>query len=435
MDRPLDHGPSPDIARHRIQIMRIVFIHQNLPGQFRHLARHLAAQGGHEMVFIGARTDRRVPGARVMPYRLHREVTKGIHPYLARTESAVLYGQAAARQLVTLRDGGFHPDLIVAHAGWGEALFAKDVFPSAPLLIYSEFFYKSQGADVGFESQDDVTLDVAARTRMRSTHILQSLIACDRALTPTEWQKSVHPSLFHPQIDVIHEGIDTGLMTPDPSASVTLAGYGGEDGDGNGDVTLTADDEVITYVARNLEPYRGFHIFMRALPSLLEARPSARVVIVGGDGVSYGQSAPDGKTWRETLLAEAPLPQDRVFFTGQVPYETFRRILQISSAHVYLTYPFVLSWSMLEAMSCGCLIVGSDTAPVREVVTHGETGLLTSFHDPEALAAAVTDALAQRNEIAPLREAARRAIIARYDRPACVRRQIDLLTRMARGDV
>jgi len=429
MGRSFDCRPSPDIARHRIQVMRIVFIHQNLPGQFRHMARHLAAQGGHEMVFVGARADRRVPGARVMPYRLHREVTKGIHPYLARTENAVLYGQAAARQLVTLRDGGFRPDLIVAHSGWGEALFAKDVCPSVPLLLYSEFFYRSQGADVGFESQDDVTLDVAARTRMRATHILQSLIACDRALTPTEWQKSIHPALFHPLIDVIHEGIDTSLMAPDPAASVTLAG------DRDGGVTLTADDEVITYVARNLEPYRGFHIFMRALPSLLEARPSARVVIVGGDGVNHGQSSPDGKSWRETLLAEAPLPKDRVFFTGQVPYETFRRILQVSSAHVYLTYPFVLSRSMLEAMSCGCLIVGSDTAPVREVVTHGETGLLTSFHDPEALAATVADALAQGHETAPLREAARRAIIARYDRPACVRRQIDLLTRMARSEI
>ncbi|KAA5606153.1 glycosyltransferase [Roseospira marina] len=401
--------------------MRLVFIHQNLPGQFRHMARALAAQGGYDMVFIGTRTDRQIPGARVMPYRLHRTVTKGIHPYLVRAENAVLHGQGAARQLVTLRDGGFRPDLIIAHSGWGEALFIKDVFPSVPLLIYSEFYYTARGTDVGFEAPEALTLDAAARTRMRATHILQSLVACDRALTPTAWQKSVHPPLFHPRIDVIHEGVDTGVMTPDPTATVTL-------GDG---MTLRAQDEVITYVARNLEPYRGFHIVMRALPAILEARPAARVVIVGGDDVSYGQAPGDGRTWRETLLSEVPLPADRVIFTGQVPYDTFRRILQVSSVHVYLTYPFVLSWSMLEAMSCGCLVVGSDTPPVREVVTHGETGLLTSFHDPDALAAMVIDALARSAQLTPVRAAARHTIIDRYDRPTCLRQQLDLIGRMA----
>jgi glycosyltransferase involved in cell wall biosynthesis len=405
--------------------MRLVFVHQNLPGQFRHIARHLAQQGGHEMVFIGTRADRRIPGARVMPYSLHRDVTKGIHPYLIRAERAVLYGQAAARQLVALRDGGFRPDLVLAHSGWGEALFVKDVFTSVPLLIYSEFYYRARGADVGFEATEPLSLDVAARTRMRTTHILQSLIACDRALTPTAWQKSVHPALFHPLIDVIHEGIDTDGMAPDPDATVTL-----DDG-----TVLTAGDEVITYVARNLEPYRGFHVFMRALPAILEARPKARVVIVGEDGISYGQAPPDGRTWRETLLAEVPLPPGRVLFTGHVPYETFRRLVQLSSVHVYLTYPFVLSWSMLEAMSCGCLLVASDTPPVREVVTPGGNGLLTPFHDPDGLARTVIEALALGDDARPLREAARRTVVERFDRADCLKRQLALVRRMAQGDV
>jgi len=400
--------------------MRIIFIHQNLPGQFRHMVRHLAAQGGHDVIFIGARSDRPIPGARVLPYKLHRDVTKGIHPYLVRTERAVLYGQAVARILVTLRGTLGRPDLIVAHSGWGEALFVKDVFPSVPLLLNSEFYYTAQGADVGFEEDGPLPLDTAARTRMRSTHLLQSLLACDRAMTATHWQKSVHPAVFHDRINVIHEGIDTQALTPDPAASVTV-------GDG---IVLHAGDEVVTYVARNLEPYRGFHILMRALPAILEARPNARVVIVGGDDVSYGSAPPAHKTWREHMLAEVPLPADRVIFTGRVPYDTFRRVLQVSAVHVYLTYPFVLSWSMLEAMSCGCLIVGSDTPPVREVITPGENGLLVSFHDPAALARQVVEALERQRELAPLRAAARQTVVERYDQPDCIRQQVALLHQM-----
>lgn len=400
--------------------MRLIFIHQNLPGQFRHVAARLATEGGHDMVFLGTRGDRKVPGARVIAYRPHRAVSPNIHPYLVRTEQAVLFGQAAARALVSLRDGGFRPDLILAHSGWGESLFVKDVYPSAPLLVYSEFFYRARGADVGFEAEQPLSLDVAARTRMRGTHILQSPMACDRALTPTDWQKSVHPPLFHPLIDVIHEGIDTDLMKPDPDATLTVGGG----------VTVSAKDEVITYVARNLEPYRGFHVFMRALPAILEARPSARVLVVGGDDVSYGALPTVGGSWREALTAEVSPPPDRVFFLGRVPYDTFRRILQVSSVHVYLTYPFVLSWSMLEAMSCGCLVVGSDTPPVREVIRHGETGLLTPFQDPEALARVVIDTLARGAETGPLRDAARRTVIEHYNRPTCLDRQLALFQQM-----
>ncbi|MBB4286627.1 glycosyltransferase family 4 protein [Roseospira goensis] len=408
--------------------MRLVFIHQNTPGQFGPLVQHLAATGGHDITMIGTRRDRRIPGVRTVAYSLHRDPSPDTHPYLVRAERAVLYGQAAARVLVALRDRGHRPDLIVAHSGWGEALFVKDVVPRVPLLLYSEFFYHARGADVGFESAQPLGLDVAARTRLRNTHLLHALMACDHAVTATLWQKSLHPALLQPKVSVIHEGVDTAHMAPDPAASVTL----------DGGVTLRAGEEIVTYVARNLEPYRGFHILMRALPDLLAARPQARVVIVGGDDVSYGgppPGAPD-RTWRAHMLAEVGperLPPERVIFTGRLPYQTYRRLLQVSAVHVYLTYPFVLSWSMLEAMSCGALVVASDTAPVTEVIEDGVNGLLTSFHDPAALARRVAEALTERDALAPLRAAARRTVVERFERADCLRRQGALLERVAGG--
>jgi glycosyltransferase involved in cell wall biosynthesis len=257
---------------------------------------------------------------------------------------------------------------------------------------------------------------------VRNAHLLLSLEAADAAVSPTEWQRSRHPRVLQPKIRTIFDGIDTNAIRPDPAASFTL-----DDGR-----TLTAADEVLTYVARNLEPYRGFPSFMRALPAILEARPQAQVIVVGGDEVSYGRTPEGGGSWREHMLKEVDLGAHaaRVHFTGKLPYARYLSLLQISSTHLYLTYPFVLSWSCIEAMAAGCLIVASDTAPVQEVIQHEWNGLLVPFHEPAAIAASVIDALAGRRDAARLREEARNTVLERFALRECLADQIMLVRRL-----
>ncbi|MBB3267926.1 glycosyltransferase involved in cell wall biosynthesis [Azospirillum sp. OGB3] len=401
--------------------MNIVFIHQNMPGQYKHLAARLAADPANRVIFITKRTDRDIPNVRRLSYQPSRKARENAHPYLVSTENAVLHGQAAARLLMGLREEGFRPDVIVGHPGWGETLFVKDVFPNTPYLNYCEFFYRAQGLDVGFDPSVPVNVDTVLRLRMRSTPLLLALEACDRGIAPTEWQRDSHPAPFHPKIEVIHDGVDTAQLLPDPGIRVTLA-------DGT---VLTRQDEVLTYAVRNLEPYRGFPSFMRALPRILEARPRAHVLIAGGDEVSYGSAPPGGKSWRETMLAEMPLDPARVHFLGHLPYDQYLSVLRLSRAHIYLTYPFVLSWSMVESMALGCVVIGSDTAPVREVIRHGENGLLADFFSPDDIAAKAIAVLQDPGAFAPLARAARETAVERFELSRCLDRQIALIRAMA----
>ncbi|HEX8553344.1 MAG TPA: glycosyltransferase family 4 protein [Sphingomonas sp.] len=397
--------------------MNILFVHQNMPGQFKHLAPHMAAQG-HRVVFLTQRKGVVIPGVETVTYAVPRQAGAQTHQYVRLFENSVIAGQEVVRQVQGLRRKGFRPDMIVAHSGWGEALFLKDACPRVPLLTYSEFYYRD--TELHFEPGREVSLDQVCRLRARNANLLLSLEACDAALAPTRWQKSVQPPAFHDKISVIFDGIDTRLVAPDATARFAL-----EDG-----TVLTRTDEVVTYVARNLEPYRGFPSFMRSLPRLLAERPQARVVIVGGDGVSYGSAPPGGGTWRETMLTEVPVDPTRVHFIPRLAYNRYLELLQISAAHVYLTYPFVLSWSFMEAMASGCLVIGSATEPVEEVIHHGVNGLLADFHNPDDIARTVIDALAAGDATEPLRRRARAVVEARYDLAGALAKQGALVTRL-----
>lgn len=405
--------PCPVPTRPAEIVMRILFVHQNFPGQYRHLAPALAASLENEVVAIGEEASiRRVPGfhprIRLLAYAQPQGASRQTHHYLHSTEAAVRRGQAVLRLAMALRRQGFVPDVICAHPGWGEALFLKDVYPAARLLLYLEFLYRGSGSDMGFDPEFPTSFDDRCRVRIRNATQLISLEAAAAGISPTRWQRDQYPRQFHDQIQVIHDGIRTALVCPGPVADFTLP-------DGRG--SLRSGDEVITYAARNLEPYRGFHTFMRALPMVLAARPQAQVLIVGGDEVSYGRSLPAGETYRETYLREvaALIDGSRVHFLGKVPYARFLDALRLSSVHVYLTYPFVLSWSLLEAMSCGCLILASDTAPVREVVTAGRNGLLVDFFAHAALAEKIVAVLADPEPTKALRVQARLDMLEEFD--------------------
>lgn len=403
--------------------MKLLFIHQNMPGQFKHIVP-LLANAGHEVVFLTKQKSYKVKGVRKLVYAPHRTVRATTHHYMRQFENGLLHGQGVARLCQQLAGEGFRPDLIIAHPGWGETLFVKEVFPKSPLLSYCEFYYSAHGADFGFDPSVDVTLDDQCKIRARNAHLLLSLDLCDRGWSPTQWQKSRHPAAYQDKIVTVFDGVDTHVARPNPKARFAL-------GEG---LSVTPQDEVITYVARNLEPYRGFPTFMRALPRLLKERPKARVLIAGADGVSYGARPKEGGTWKDVMLKETGLKSagnfDRVHFLGHLPYERFLTLLQVSSAHIYLTYPFVLSWSFMEAMASGCLMIGSDTAPVQEVLQHGHNGLLTGFFDPDGLVDTVVRALEDR-ESARLREAARATITGRYDLLTCLPKQLELIEQMS----
>lgn len=369
----------------------------------------LAAQG-HEVVGIGMNQPPPLPGVRYFQHTIepqphgHRP-----SPQLKDLHGKVLRGESAAARLEWLKRQGFEPDVVFVHPGWGEALFVKDVFPKAKLLVYAEYYYNAEDGDAFFDPEFSKSNPAALqRLRLRNTHLLHAMAVADGALSPTTFQRDRHPAWFRERISVIHDGIDTDRFKPDPAAFVQLQTAG---------VTLRPGDEVVVFVARQLEPYRGYHIFMRALPDLLKRRPNARVVIVGGDGVSYGASAPEGRTWKQIFLDEVKdgLDLSRIHFVGKVPHAVLTQLMQVAAAYTYLTYPFVLSWSLMEAMSAGCLIVASRTAPVEEVIEHGRNGLLVDFFDHQALAATVADALARRDSLQGLRDAARQTILERYD--------------------
>jgi glycosyltransferase involved in cell wall biosynthesis len=358
-----------------------------------------------------------VGGVRAVTPRPARRPRPDAHRYLLPAESAVLNGQAVVREALRLAEEGFRPDLVVAHPGWGESLYIREVFPAARLVNYCEFYYRPGGADAGFLPDDPAGLDDRCRIRTRNAHLLLGLADCDRGFSPTLWQKSVHPAEFHPKIDIVFDGIDAERVRPDPAARFTLP---------SGEV-LRPGDEIVTYVARELEPYRGFPSFMRALPALLARRPGARVVVAGGDGVAYGRRAADRRAWREVMLEEVPVDPARVHFVGKLAYDDYLDLLRVSAAHVYLTVPFVLSWSLMEALASGCAVIGSATPPVEEVIADGANGFLVDFFAPEAIAERTAAVLAGGEAVARVRAAARQTVLDRYELQRCLTRQKEIL--------
>lgn len=403
--------------------MRVLFLHQNAPGQFRHLAPHLARDTANQVVFLGQRSPAagdplQSTGVRWLRYPAPQPPGQATHQYLHRMEGSVRRGQSVARAVLALGEQGFTPDVVVAHPGWGEAMFLRDVLPRAALLSYCEMFYQPKGQDTGYVPE--ITLDLNGRCRLRAWNadLLTALDIMDRGIAPTAWQRAQHPDVFQPRIAVVHDGIDTSEAAPDRAARFTLP-------DGR---ALTAEDEVVTYVARHLEPVRGFPVLMRALPALLRRRPNAQVVICGEDGVSYGRPPPHAGTWREAMLREVTVDPARIHFVGRLSRPAYLSLLQVSALHLYLTVPFVLSWSFVEALSAGCLMLGSDVAPVREALHEGVNGFLVDGRDADAVARRAAELLAHRAALGPVRDRARATATQRFD----LRHALQAQTRLIR---
>ncbi|WP_419825249.1 glycosyltransferase [Sphingomonas sp.] len=391
----------------------VLLVHQNFPGQFPHIARALLARGDR-VAAIGSASARGMPGVDLRRWSNAKSTTPGLFPHAVRAEADLIRAAAAADTAVGLRRDGFMPDVIIGNPGWGETLHLKEVWPEAKLILLGEYYYVARGGDLGFDPEftapDFGVADAVALNARNATQAFAYVLA-DRIVCPTPFQASTFPASLRERITVHHEGIDIAAASRRPAARMVLP-------DGK---VLVAGDPVVTFISRTLEPLRGFHIFMRALPALLAERPDAHVVVIGTDAEQgYGAAAPGGSTWKDAMLRElgGRIDLARVHFLGRVPHATMVAALSLSAAHVYLTYPFVLSWSLIEAMACGCLIVGSDTAPVRDAIVPGENGLLVDFFDVAGLSVRLVEAVSHPASFMQLREGARATVVRRYDASA-----------------
>jgi glycosyltransferase involved in cell wall biosynthesis len=395
--------------------MNILFLHPNFPAQFRHLAAVLARDPANRVVFATAREEGGIRGVHKAVFKPSRSARRETHHYVRPLENAVLHGQAVYRTADQLKAEGFIPDIVYSHSGWGPALFIKDIFPQAKLLCYFEWFYRAHGSDADFDPGSPLSRDDEARIRIRNAPILIDLYSCNAGLCPTSWQHRQFPREYKGKMTVLHDGIDTSFFSPGPGMKPVLSSIG---------LDLSHAGEIVTYVSRGMEPYRGFPQFMEALSLMQKRRPRCHAVVVGEDRVAYGRPLNGGKTYKQMMLEKLDLDLSRLHFTGLLPYPEYRHVLQASSVHVYLTCPFVLSWSMLEAMSTGCLLVASNTPPVTEVMEDNVNGLLVDFFSPGEIADRLEEALDKPDRMASIRVRARETIREKYDLAALLPRHL-----------
>ena len=400
--------------------MNLLILHPNFPAQYLHVARYFANTGRDKVVFLTKETNgSRLRNVNVALYKPTREATPKIHPYLKSAEEAVLDGQAVVRAIAGIKQQiDFKPDVIIGHTGWGSTLYTKDLYPDVPLIGYFEWYYSAYGSDVGYWPDEKVTDDSKLRIRTLNAHHLLNLQACDVRYTPTEWQRSQFPKEYRDTLEVVHEGIETDLFRPKPGTKLVLPSI---------KLDLSKEKEIVTYVSRGFEPYRGFPQFMDAIRILLKRRPKCHVVIVGVDRSCYGPTPGGDKTWKSIEEEKGGYDTKRVHFTGLLSREDYLTVLQASTVHVYLTRPFVLSWSSMESMSAGCCLVTSKTPPVQEVAIDGENALLANFREPAHIAHRIEEALDDPKLRQRLGKAARETILAKYDVKDCLRKTVNMI--------
>lgn len=395
--------------------MNILFIHKNFPSQFQYLSIVLANDPNNEVTALTYEGENELKGINKLFYKINREACKNTHPYLQNYENALLHGQAAAGVLSTMKAKGYKPDIIYGFNGWGSTMFVKDIFPDVPLLSYCEWFYNAEGADIGFNGKI-LNEDERAQLRCKNSHFLIDLHSSDACITPTQWQKSQFPKEFHNKIKVIHEGIDIDRCQPNENAKFNIK---------DKNLELSPKDEVITYGTRGMEPYRGFPQFMQAAEKLLKRRPNAHIVIAGHDKTFY--SPKPKETYKELMLKNLHIDMNRVHFVGGLTFIDYIKLLQISSAHVYLTYPFVLSWSLLDAMATGCCVVASNTQPVLEVMQDNYNGLLVDFFNVDQLVEKIEYILNNQDKMRTIRENARKTVVENYSLAKLLPQQINYI--------
>jgi glycosyltransferase involved in cell wall biosynthesis len=255
------------------------------------------------------------------------------------------------------------------------------------------------------------------RARARNAMLLLDLENCDRGYSPTQWQRDRLPAVFHDKVRVIFDGIDTSLWRPLPEGPRHL-----------GERVFPPELKLVSYATRGMESMRGFDIFMKVAKRVCDRRRDVLFLVAGEDRVCYGgdQAVTGSKTFKEWVLSQDQYDLSRFLFLGLIPASQLVQLFNIVNLHIYLTVPFVLSWSLMDALACGATILASATAPVQEMVRHGENGLLADFFDIEGMAAIVEHVLDHPEVYAHFREAGVAMIRERYSLDLCLPQMLAL---------
>jgi glycosyltransferase involved in cell wall biosynthesis len=389
--------------------MRILFVHQNYPAQFGHVARHLVSKHGWDCKFVSLLPPKVDNGIERIQYGFQGGATSRTH-YCGRSFENAIWHTHAVYEALKLRPD-IKPDLIVGHSGFGSTLFLRELYPDARLVNYFEYFYHPTNSDVDFRPDFPVAEIDRLRVRARNAMLLLDLENCDSGYSPTHWQKSRFPSAYQDKISVLFDGIDTTIWKPQSVPHRRVGSYQFPEG-----------MKIVTYATRGMEAMRGFDVFMKFAKRLAAVRSDVIFVVVGQDRICYGgdEKVIGGKSFKEWVLKQDDYDLSRFVFTGLLPPGELAKLFAISDLHVYLTVPFVLSWSLLNALACGALVLASDTEPVREVIRHGVNGLLCNFFDYQEMVKMAEKVLTNPNLYTEIRKKSIDSAISHYGIDVCI---------------
>jgi len=394
--------------------MHVLFIHQNFPAQFGHIAAYLVQRKGFRATFVSEQPPGNDGGIERIQYKIAGGATAQTH-YCSRSyENAIWHSHAIYDALAARPD--IRPDLVVAHSGFLSTVFLRELY-DCPIVNYFEYFYHTTGADLDFRPDFPYPAINKLRAGARNAVLLMDLEDCDAGYSPTRWQRGLFPRLFQDKVRTIFDGIDTSVWRPQPGLPRTI-----------GDRSVRDDVRIVSYVSRGMESIRGFDIFMQAAKRICQRRGDVLFVVVGEDRVCYGGDLDftGGQSFKQWVLARDDYELSRFVFTGLMPTPELVKLFSITDLHIYLTVPFVLSWSLMDALACGATVLASNTAPVREMIDHGRNGLLTDFFDADALADAACRVLDAPRDFKHLGQAGVELIGERYSLEVCLPRMLHL---------
>ncbi len=401
--------------------MHVLFVHQNFPAQFGHIAQHLVQRHGFRCTFVTERRGGKVGEVECVQYKVDGGATKQNH-YCTRTFENATRHALAVHDAVKARPD-LKPDLLVGHSGFGSTLFLRELFPNIPIINYFEYFYRTRDSDMDFRKEyPPVPMDFL-RARARNAMLLLDLDNCDAGYSPTDYQRSLFPQEYQHKLRTIFDGVDTAIWKPMPNLHREINGYRVPDG-----------MKVVSYATRGMESMRGFDVFMKAAKKLSDRRKDVIFLIAGQDRVCYGgdERFTGGKTYKEWVLSQDQYDLSRFVFLGLIPPTELAKLFNITDVHVYLTVPFVLPWSLLNALACGTTILASDTPPVREMIRNGENGVLFDFLDVDALAELANQLLDRKAEYQVLGRQGAELIREKYSVDVCLPRMVELFESVRR---
>ncbi len=406
--------------------MHILFTHRAFPAQFGQLGLELSKRYAWKCSFLIDHISRCPEPTEEMLSRLSLYQIPLSAAF--RAEKNPPWAQSFGRYLEVCQAGwealralpDLRPDLVVGHAGLAPTLFLSELV-DCPIVNYCEYYFAQHRRDLTYRIDLPPAEPAPFFPRCINAATLASLVACGAGYAPMHWQRRSFPQRFWPKIEVHFDGIDTTLYRPQRTSLVV-----------NGQ-TIPEDTRVVTFVARGLESMRGFDLFMRVAKRICRERSDVLFVIAGDEETYYGwdQLHTGPHSFKQWVLSQGDYDLSRFIFLGHIEPARLAQVFGRSDLHIYLSVPFVVSWSLLNALACGCVVLGSQVDPVREVVEPGRTGLLEPLFDIDRLAETALGVLADPGKYRPLGQAARESVEEKYSLDVCIPELKEFFERVA----